>query len=143
MINITLLQYPVINTDCDWNKVIDFKFETESILNHKKFMNWFNKLTIDSFNPKEYMQEFEFLVKEYESSLNLHKMKYKYKPITAKLLNSVEVLENIIKLNFSEAIKKILNFSKEKVEYLEAKKNLQGSEIAYLFDLKKEFGDSS
>ncbi len=139
MINMTLLKYPEIDINCEWEKILEFKSDENTILNQKKFMNWFNKLTLKDFNPKEYMQEFEFLLMQYKDSLNQHDLKYKYSPIKSVILNSGELVENIVKLNVSAVAKRLLNFSKEKIEYIQAKKNLAGSEIAYLVELKDEF----
>jgi len=138
MINITLLKYPEVDTNkIEWSKLIEFKDDKYIRLSQKKFLNWFNKLTIDNFNPKIYMQEFEYLIEEYRTSLELHEMKYKYSPVKSTIINSGELVENLLKLNITKAGKQLMNFSKEKIEYLEAKKNLSGSELAYIESIKE------
>jgi len=51
----------------------------------------------------------------------------------------LEIIENLLKFNWSKLAKGVLSIKKREVEFLEAEMKTPGRECAYVFEARKRF----
>jgi len=80
----------------------------------------------------------DYLLQEYTAQLDLNKLKYELGYIETFVTISLEVLENVVKLNLSKAAKVLFDLSRQDISLLEAEQNLPGKELAFLHKLNNK-----
>jgi hypothetical protein len=70
----------------------------------------------------------------------LHKIKTSQSFVDVFVITPLEILENLVKFNWSKIAKGALQVRKRKVELMEAEMKAPGRECAYVFDARKRFG---
>ncbi len=72
-----------------------------------------------------------------------HRLKTSISFVDVFLISSVELLEDIVKINWSKIAKGALSVKKRKIELMEAEMKAPGRECAYVFDAREKFGAKS
>lgn len=119
------------------NEVIDFK--DEHILKYKSLTRWMHKVAKDQLSLRELEDEVEYLTLEFENRMKLEKRKYKLVNLEIAFSLPLEIIESIIKLNWSKIPKLLLSFRKNKVDLLLSESKATGKEVAYLSTIKTKF----
>jgi hypothetical protein len=73
----------------------------------------------------------------------IHKIKASQSAVDVFVVTPLEIIENLLKFNWSRIAKGALQVRKRKVELLEAETKALGRECAYVFDARKRFGAAS
>jgi len=139
-VNAVIEKFPIIDDEISWEKILDYKEDTEVKLKLKALKNFANDLAKNQYTFSEVEDKLDYLMNEYENQIKLHKLKVKYYKYDVLLNSTIGVLENIVKLNFTEIGKSHLSLKKEKVDLLLTEKNILGNEIAYIVDSTEQFG---
>ncbi len=135
IINLTINKFPSIKYQTDWSQIIEIKSDKD--LNHKylKLNNWINDISLESYTIKEIKEKLEFMLVDYEKQLSYHSKQMEYNKLELILNSSIGIIENLIKLNFAEIGKSIINIKKEKLNLEISKQFLSGNEIAYITEV--------
>lgn len=140
VVNLVINKFPVPSEGVDWNTLISFKNDKDSI---KKLVNlrlWVDEITSKKdINLANIEDQLNQLIFEYEEQLNIHKIKHIPSAVEAFLLPILEATENIARFKFSSAAKSLFNFNKKRVDMLESENTLMKSEIAYISKMNNNF----
>ncbi len=71
--------------------------------------------------------------------MTIHKIKAAQSFLDVFVITPLEILENLVKLNWSKIAKGTLSIRKRTIELMEAEMKAPGRECAYVFDARKTF----
>lgn len=130
---------PVMDTNASWEEIIEYKSDKDVQRKYFALINWVNEVASSSLNISEIKDKFEYLYREYEYQLDLHKKKKSTTTFQVILNSPLEAAENLVKLNFGKILNPFFNISKGKMDLLEAETKITGRELGYIFDVNKKF----
>jgi hypothetical protein len=88
----------------------------------------------------EILDEFDWQLNVYSKALEIHRIKASQSFVEVYLITPLEIIEDLVKFNWSKIAKGVLSVKKRKIELLEAEEKAPGRECAYVFDARKRFG---
>lgn len=133
---VIIKKFPSVFSESNHEKFIEFKSDPDTQVKLKRLRNWAFDIGKKGLTEKEIEQKLEYLLSEYEQQVKLHKMKYELNTFETVAIISLEVVENIAKLNFSKAAKVLFELGKKELKLLEAEHKFTGKEVALLYKLK-------
>jgi hypothetical protein len=71
--------------------------------------------------------------------MRLHRLKASQSFVDVFIITPLEIIENLVKFNWSKIAKGLLQVQKRKVELMEAEMKAPGRECAYVFDARQRF----
>ncbi len=132
---IAINKLPLPNNETPWEQIIDYRNDPENRKNLLNLRRWIRKISIESPSPAEIEEEIEWLMNEFQSHMNVHKMKA-----------NTEVLEVIVKaplellgLKFSKIAEPLFVLKKRQINLMEAELNAPGREMAYIIKARDTF----
>lgn len=137
---IVLRNLPKPDESVPWEQIIEFRNDQESRMKFLRLRNWINEIAKVGTHSSEIEEKLEYLLHEYELHLKIHKMKYSYGLIEGIVTIGSEVLENVIKIKWSDAAKSLFSLKHKRAQLLEAEVTSPGAEVAYILEAKKRFG---
>jgi hypothetical protein len=128
---------PLPNVDCPWETIMDFREE----LYDKKwgFRRWLTALATKQQTEAEIRDELEWSLNEYTEAMKIHHIKASQSFVDIFVISPLEIIEDLVKFNWSKIAKGALSVKKRKVELKEAEMKAPGRECAYVFDARKRF----
>ena len=129
---------PSPDANCAWDDVMAFKAEM-----HDKqwaFRRFMKTLATKRQTEAEIRDDLEWSLNEYTKAMALHKIKASQSFVDVFVITPLEILENLVKFNWSKIAKSALQVRKRKVELMEAEMKAPGRECAYVFEARKRFG---
>jgi hypothetical protein len=135
---VALASLPVPNDQCSWQDILDFKNDT-----HDKqwgFRRWMHALATKHQTEGEVRDDLEWSLNEYTEAMKLHKIKASQSFLDVFVISPLEIMENLVKFNWSKIAKGALQVRKRDVELMEAELKAPGRECAYIFDARRRFG---
>jgi hypothetical protein len=138
VLSIALKALPVPDEQCSWQDIIDFKGESRD--KQWSFRRWLNSLVTKDLAIAEMQDELEWMLNEYAKAMEIHKIKASQSYVDVFVISPLEIIEHVVKFNWSKIAKGALQISKRKVELMEAEMKAPGRECAYVFDARKRFG---
>jgi len=136
---LTLNSLPSISQETSWEQILEFKSDPDS---KKKFLalkNWLNEISNSNLSEIHFMEKLEHNLNEYQSHMQLHKMKTSINTFEIFVTTTAEIIENVIKLNFSNVIKPFFELSKQEMALMEAENTAPFKEVAYIDKANKHF----
>lgn len=133
-INAVVEKFPIIDDEISWEELFEYKEDPEAKRKLRALRLFANDLSKSEYNFYEVEEKLNHLMNEYENQIKLHKLKIKYYKYDVLLTSTLGIIENAIKLNFTEIGKNHLSLKKEKVDLLLSERNIVGNEIAYIVD---------
>jgi hypothetical protein len=73
--------------------------------------------------------------------MQVHNLKASRGLLDVFLISPLEIIENLVKLNWSRVAKGAIQVRKRRIEFLEAEMKAPGKECAYVFDAERRFRD--
>jgi hypothetical protein len=134
VLNVIMKKFPNISKNVELERFIEYKQDPETILKLSRLRNWVLEISQKSFTHKEIEQKIDFLLNEYSSQLELHKLKYEMNTLQTLVVTSLEILENVLQLKFSKAAKVIFDLKKQDILLLEAERKITGNSMAIIYD---------
>jgi hypothetical protein len=126
---------------CSYLDILDFKNElSDKQLGFRRFLRI---LVTKTQNEAEIRDEIEWMVKEYRKAMEIHHIKASQSFVDVFVISPLEIIENLVKFNWSKIAKGALQVQKRRVELMEAEMKAPGRECAYVFDAQKRFGKHS
>jgi hypothetical protein len=138
LLRIAIEAFPVPSASCSWDDILAFKDEMRQ--KQWDFRRFVHALATKQQSEAEVRDEIEYKLNEYTEAMKLHNLKASQSFVDVFVITPMEILENIVKFNWSKIAKGALQVSKRKVELMEAEMKAPGRECAYVFDARKRFG---
>lgn len=138
--HIILQSIPEPDENTSWEYILDYRDDAEVQGRFFRLKTWINTLVEAKRSPNELEDELRELIFEYEEHMRLHRMKASSGVVETVITMSAEVLEGLIKLNWSNAAKALFTIQHQRIALLEAERTAPGRQIAYIVDLRKRFG---
>jgi hypothetical protein len=138
VIRVAVKAFPVPDEQCSSQDILDFKSEA-----HDKqwtFRRFLHSLATKPQSAAEIRDDIEWTVNEYSKAMEVNRLKTARSFVDVFVMSPLEVIENLIKINWSKVARGLLSVEKRKVELLEAELKAPGRECAYVFDARKRFG---
>ncbi len=130
--------FPCPDGGCAWQDILDFKAEMRD--KQWAFRRFLDTLATKQRTESEIRDDLEWSINEYSKAMEIHKLKASRSFIDVFVITPLEILEDLIKVNWSKIAKGALQVSKRKVELMEAEAKAPGRECAYVFDARQRFG---
>jgi hypothetical protein len=130
--------FPIPDDHHSWQDILDFK----AGLHDKQwgFRRFLNTLATKNQTEAEIRDEIEWMVNEYRKAMEIHHIKASHSFVDVFVISPMEIIEHLVKFEWSKIAKGIVQVNKRKVELLEAEMRAPGRECAYVFDARKRFG---
>lgn len=139
VINVSITKLPTPTPNTPWEQIQDFRQDSDSKEKYNSLKKWIRKIAKENLKTNEINEEIEYLMNDYEKHIKIHKIKTNHSVLKSTVITSAEMIENIMKLNFGEAAKKLFSFENRKISLLEAEMKAPGREIAYIVKAKEKF----
>ena len=138
-VSIVLKQMPIPKPDTSIEQILEFRSEEENKHKLERLRLWMKRIAIEDKSVNEVKQELEEGLFEYEETMRLNKMEFDRSTSEVILVTSAEILENLMKLKLSSALKSLFELRKSEVEQLKAEATALGKEFAYISNIRKSF----
>jgi len=99
-----------------------------------------NKIVKGETTTVELVDELNFLTLDFENRMKLERKKYFLSQLEIVFTLPLEIIENIIKLNWSKIPKTLFDIKKNQIDLLISETKAPGREIAYLLAINDKFG---
>lgn len=139
VIRLILNNIPTPDNGTPIDEILDFRKGKEQTLQYGRLISWISKIGSESLNQYEIEEEFNHLINEYEDGLNKLGSKKKLSNLTAIITMPLEIIEKIVKLNWSKIPETILKIKQNEIEFKINELGIPGREIAYIKSAKDKF----
>jgi hypothetical protein len=140
-LRVALTALPLPDEGTSWSEILEFRAHTRD--KQWAFRRFLLSLATRQLSEAEIRDELEWSLHEYTKAMELHNIKASQSFVELFVISPLEIIENLVKLNWSKLAKGALSVRKRKVELLEAEMKAPGKECAYVFESRKRFISSS
>jgi hypothetical protein len=137
VLSVILKKFPIPSEGYSIERFIEFKNDPDTKLKLSRLRNWAIEMDKSHYSEKEIEQKVDYLLNEYASQLDLYRLKHNLGFVETFITTSLEVLESIAKLKFSNVSKAIFDLQKQDLYLLEAEQKMEGRELALIHKLKE------
>lgn len=141
ILDLVINNFPIIAPSTTWEQIVEFKRDPDSKGKYLELRNWINEVSKSNMPIHEVQEKLEYLLNKYERHMELHKMKFNKSTLELVVISSLEMLENIARLKFSKLTKTMFAFRESEIALLEAELKSPGNELAYISNIKTQFGE--
>jgi len=139
VIRLSIREFPIPSDVTPWEAIHDFKHDKEAQEKYWALRQWINKTGKGGLKHYEVTDELRGLLNDYDKSMKLHKMKHQTGAFEVVVCATTEVLEDLVKFKWSDAMKAVFNVHRQDVKLLEDEKNMPGKEVAYIAHAMNRF----
>jgi hypothetical protein len=136
-VSVVLHKFPIINENMSLENIIEFKSDPNTKLKLGRLRNWITEVSHTNMSTREMEEKIEYLLLEYSNHMDLHKIEYHIGKFETLVTASLSFLENIARLNLSEASKVIFDLNRTELRLLKAENEAPGKEVAFINKLKE------
>ena len=140
VLNIILDKFPTPLDTVAWEQIIDFRNDSEYQRSLHDLRRWINRSAMQMVSVREIEQEIDHLLNRFEYLMDRHRMKYNYCRIENAVAVPLEILTDIVKLNWGKVARAPFAFKRAGIDYLLEQEKVEGREIRYISQVNKEFG---
>jgi len=134
-----LFQEKIPDDQYSLNEILDFRNDSDNRRRYLGLTRWMKKMISSNYSKQEIEEEIEYLTLEFENRMKLEGIKYKLTNLEVIFSLPLEIIENIIKLNWSKIPKSLFSIKKNKVNALIGETKAPGKELAYLTSVQSKF----
>jgi hypothetical protein len=135
VLSIVYKKFPQIPKTTPLEKIIELKSDENNKLALMRLRNWVLEMSTSNYNSKEIEQKLDYLLAEYRKNLELHQLKYNVSQIETYTNVAFEVIENIVKFNFSKASKTLFDLTRKNISLMEDEQKIHGKELAFIHNI--------
>jgi hypothetical protein len=139
VLKIIIEKIPLPDELTPWESIFEFKSNPDNIGKFAGLKSWINKITKTNSSVSEIKDELEFLLYKYSKSLDIHNIKYKSGILQTFVVGTSELIENTIRLKFSNVAKGLFSAQQAKADLFNLELSAPGNEIAYIYEASKAF----
>jgi hypothetical protein len=132
--------FPVPDDQTPWEQILEFKRDPDTTRQVLALRRWASRVARQLLPAAELHDEIEWLVREYEAHMRLHRLKVTGGVLETVVTSVAEVVENLAKLKLTAAAKGLFSFRQRRIQLLEAERQAPGRELVYLVRARREFG---
>ena len=137
VVEVLINKLPVPSPTTPWEKIIDYRNDPESRNKLASLRRWITKISSSSPQKHEIEEEFEWLIGEFHSHMQFHRMKTNTETIEVLLKAPLD----LVTLKWSKLIDAFFAFQKRKIPLMEAELSAPGKEIAYILKAREDIPD--
>jgi hypothetical protein len=138
LLGIAFQALPAPDENASWENILAFKQEArDKVWSFRRFLR---DVATKRQTEAEIRDDIEWSLNEYRKAMESYKLKASSSFVEVFVISPLEIIENIVKFNWSKIAKGILSVQKRKVDLLEAEMKAPGRECAYIFDAQRRFG---
>lgn len=131
-VSLAIKRFPIPNPAVPWEKIVDFRQDPDRRLARLALKNFISDLSCGSLSIGEMQDRMDHTLELYETHAKLHKLKVNRSKLEIVIATAAELIENVLTLRLSDAVKKIFDLKRIKVELLEGELSNPGSAVAYI-----------
>lgn len=139
VIRVALNGMPQPSDETSLEHIIQFRSDTESKKKMYALRRWIQTMAARQQHEHEASEELEWLVRQYEEHMRLHKLKVNRGIVEVFVTTTAEVAEDLIKFRWGKLAKLPFALSHKKIDLLEAEMKTPGREMAYVANARKRF----
>ena len=139
VLEVVLSKLPIPDENVEWQQIVEYRADSDTEGKFNGLRVWMQDIARKDYSKNELKERIEHLLHEYESHLRFHKLKYKYGTMQILITTTLELLENVAKLNLGKIAKTAFSFQEKNYDLLEAEMNAPGKEVAYITKTIKTF----
>ncbi|GGA73920.1 hypothetical protein GCM10008015_13240 [Flavobacterium palustre] len=131
---------PLPSEGTSWEKIFDFKSDSESQLKLLALKNWINDLP-ENMSSNELEDKIQYLSYQYTESLKRHKISTRLITFKTIITALPKGLSELLRLRFDKAIEPFFEIAEQQVNFSQFKEreDLKGNELAYISLTNKKF----
>jgi hypothetical protein len=139
VLNIVFEAFPEPDENTPWEQLVEFRSDPDSTSKVLALKRWMSKLARQDLTATEMRQEVEWLVREYQAHMRLHRMKIDTGILETIVTASGEALENIARFKFGALAKSAFSLRHRRIQLLDAERQAPGRELAYIVRARELF----
>jgi hypothetical protein len=139
--HVTINAMPEPSETTPLEAILDFRKDPEARRKFVALRRWMARMAKANTPQRELTDELEWLLHEYETYMQLHKMKLEKGVLESVITGAAGMAEDFVKIKWGELAKIPFSISKRKIDLLESELNAPGREIAYVAHAQSEFGN--
>ena len=132
VLSVVLKRLPVPSGDLPLEEIVRFKQDEDTQFKFRKFWHWARKAATKVGGHREIEEEIDELTNDYERHLAEHLKKVKHERVEIKVAMPLEFVEDLAKLHWGQAARRLFQLDKATLNAHEAELKLPGQEIAYV-----------
>jgi hypothetical protein len=140
ILRILLQNIPQPDHTVSWDHILEFKADPSTRAKYYALINWVNDISKTVMTASEIEERLQYLLHDYKEQYRIHKLKQKAGKIELCVCGIVGIVENLVKLKWSEIAKTFFNLHREELHFLEAETKFRGREVAYIHAAQEKFG---
>lgn len=137
VLNVVINSLPIPDELTSWEQILDFRSDPESRYKYLGLRNWMSEIARANLSPNEIEEKLEWLLYSYRKHMELHNLKFKKGVLETIVMSGAEFVENLIKLKFGKAAKKLFSIKHKKIHLMEAEMRAPGVEVSYISSVRK------
>lgn len=130
--NLILNNIPLPNANNSFEDILNFKEDKNAQISALALRNWITDISYSSYDIDEIEEKFRHLLNQYEKSIKLHKLKTENSIIETIVVGGSEILENLVKLQFSNVAQKFFKHKNDDIELMELEMKTVGNELSFI-----------
>ncbi|CAN5206746.1 hypothetical protein BH10PSE12_BH10PSE12_33200 [soil metagenome] len=139
IVHIVLNQFPYPSDLTPWETIREYREDKESRAQWFRLKAWINQIAAGETNVIDFIDHLQERMYNYEETLKQHAMKHKQGTLEIVLSTTALFAENLVKIKWSEATKKLFDFKRQKAELLTAERDIPGRAVAYIINTRERF----
>jgi hypothetical protein len=139
VVQIAINKLPLPDQTTPWEQIFDYRNDPNTQQSLFSLRRWMRKISEQNLPSHEIEEELEWLINEFQTHMKLHKMKSNTETMETLIKVPLELLENLVKFNFSKIPDPLFAIKKRQLSLMEAEINAPGKEIAYIIKTNEAF----
>ncbi len=139
VIEMIINRMPTPDKNTPWERIIDFKSDSDSKSKFLELKNWLNEVATISLKPSEVEEKLEYLLNQYERHMQFHKMKCHKGILETIVTTTAETAEDLVKLKWGQMAKSLFSIKNKKLYLMEEEMKAPGREVAYISKAREHF----
>jgi hypothetical protein len=139
VVQIVLEALPIPDDSTPWEQIIEFRSDPDSYNKYVDLRNWMSEVARAALPPTEVGEKLEYLLRQYQRHMEVHKMKTNMGTLETILVTTGEVIENLATLKIGQAAKTLFAVKQRKIALLEGELTAPGNEVAYIAKAQDTF----
>jgi len=131
---------PVPSESVTWKEILDFRDNPDTQRKLRALHVWQNDVAREDLSPAEVMDKLAHLLDDYAEHMRINRLRHEMTTAEIILTIGAEVLEGLLHLKPTKAIKALFSFGRRDLDLKEVELKAPGHEVAFICKAKESFG---